>query len=55
MERQIAFSSKIDIQRYHYFSFTMTALDKQNYDIEISVNYGLSHDEPGGGHKKRFP
>lgn len=46
MERQIAFSSKIDIQRYHYFSYTMTALDKQNYDIEISVNYGLSHDEP---------
>lgn len=46
MEKQIAFSSKIDIQEYHYFSFTMAAIDRQNYDIEISVNYGLSHDEP---------
>lgn len=46
MEKQIAFSSKIDIQEYHYFSFIMAAINRQNYDIEISVNYGLSHDEP---------
>ena len=46
MEKQIAFSSKIDIQEYRYFSFTLFAIDRQNYDIEISVNYGLSHDEP---------
>lgn len=46
MEKKIAFSSKIDIQEYRYFSFTLSAIDRQNYDIEVSVNYGLSHDEP---------
>lgn len=47
MEIQIAFSNRIDVQRYNYFSFTLNALDKRNGNIEISVDYGPTHDKPG--------
>ena len=47
MEKQIAFSSKIDVQRYNCFHFELVALDKENDNVEIAVDYGPSHDKPG--------
>ena len=47
MKKQIGYATRIDIQKYHYCSFTLNALNKQNPDIEISMNYGPSHDKPG--------
>lgn len=46
MEKQISFSSRIDVERYHCFHFILTSLDSQADNIEISADYGPSHNEP---------
>ena len=39
-------ASKIDVQMYNYFRFELVALDRENDNVEIAVDYGPSHDKP---------
>lgn len=45
MQEPIQYSTKLDIQRYNNVRFTLMAIKRENPDIEISIDYGPSHDE----------
>lgn len=44
--KRIEFSSKLDVQVHSFFRFVLNALDRQNVDVEISVDYGVSLNNP---------
>ena len=45
-QKLFRFANKIDAQTYNYIRFTLTSLDLKEDDVEISVDYGISKENP---------
>lgn len=46
MREPIQFSPRLDVQKFNNVRFVLTAIDRRHSDIEISIDCGLTPDEP---------
>lgn len=46
MRKPIQFSPRIDVQKFNNVRFVLTSADRRSSDIEISIDCGLTPDEP---------
>lgn len=44
--KQFRFANRIDAQTYNYLSFILSSLDSPKDNVEISVDYGVSKENP---------